>query len=322
MAARLFIDPWPPDYDSAVQIDEAEVEAHEADVRVETADWKPIRCETAGSLPLICFVDGIRRIEARVISQASDQIIYGLFGSTGVGTVLCRDGLAEVHDDLLIIKRYLIIGLQQEQSQSLRIGGTDLRFEGIAVPVNDPLSPFQALHNQMRMAEMQLGQSLLSNDSCVFVDGPLSYFTTAKEALVGIIKRIHRLYLPGECRGLLTQLRAGERTPLFLIHDERQRHDRYSCYLRLVEPRKIDHPLAGIVRLEVRAAVDMAKIVSLVNYASCELPRFASSPIRDPRAPQNLVPIGALEDALKRRLGDAILIRRAIEERIAEGVLV
>jgi hypothetical protein len=268
----------------------------------------------------MCFVDGVRRIEARVISQTSDQIIYGLFGSTGVGTVLCRDGLAEM--DLLAVRRYLIIGLQKEQTLDLRIGETDLHFEGIAVPVNNPLTPLEELQNQMRTEEMRLGQSLLSDDSCVFVDGPLSYFTTAKEALVGIIKRIHRLYLPSECLSLLTQLRAGERTPLFLIHEEKQRYDRYSCYLRLVEPQKIEHPLAGIVRLEIRSAVDQAKIVSLVNYASCELPRFASSPIRDPRAPQNLVPIGALEEELRRRLGDPVVIRRAIEERIAEGVLV
>jgi len=63
-------------------------------------------------------------------------------------------------------------------------------------------------------------------------------------------------------------------------------------------------------------------LISLVNYAAYELPRFASSPIRDARAPQNLVPIGALEDELKRRMGDPLLIRRAIEQRIAEGVSV
>lgn len=320
MSARFFIDPWPPDYDSAIQIDEADIEAPEADVRVETAEWKAICCKTVDSLPLMYFVDGVRRIEARVISEASDQIIYGLFGSTGVGTVLCRNGLAEMHDDLLTINRYLIIGLQQEQKQSLRVGETDLHFEGIAVSDNSPLTPLQQLQNLMRTEEMKLGQRFLSNDSCVFVDGPLSYFTTAKEALVGIIKRIHRIYLPREYRGLLTQLRRGERTPLFLIRD--QKYNRYSCYLRLAEPQEIEHPLAGIVRLEIRAAVDMAKIVNLVNYASCELPRFASSPIRDPRAPQNLVPIGALEDELKRRLGDPVLIRRAIEQKILEGVLV
>lgn len=316
--ARLFLDPWPPDYDSAVQIEESDTEVPDVDSRVESVDWKPIRCDTSDSLPLMCFVDGVRRVEARVISQEADQIIYGLFGSAGVGTVLCRSGLAEM--DLLTVRRYLIIGHQKKRSQGVRIGETRLEFEGIPIPTNTPTEALAALQNLMRTAEAELGQSLLSDDSCVFVDGPLSYFSTAKQALVGIIKRIHRLYLPNECLPLLVALRAGERTPLFLIHDGK--YDRYSCYLRLAQPQPIEHPLAGIVRLEIRASVDLAKIISLVNYASCELPRFASSPIRDPRAPQNLVPIGALEEELKRRLGDPVLIRRAIEERILEGVLV
>ncbi len=320
MALRLSVDPWPPDYDSAVQIDETDAEARQVDVRVETAEWKAICCATVDSFPLVCFVDGVLRVEIRVISEAENQIIYGLFGSTGAGTVVCRNGLAEMGQ--LAVRRYLIIGLQKERTQPLRIGETNLQFEGIAVAVNDPLSPWQELQNLMRAAEVKIGESLLSDQACVFMDGPLTYFTTAKEALVGIVKTIHRRYLPGEYQALLGQLRAGERTPLFLIHDEKQRYDRYSCYLRLAEPQGKDHRLAGIVRLEVRAAVDMAKIVSLVNYASCELPRFASSPIRDPRAPQNLVPIGALEDELRRRLGDPLLIRRAIEEKISEGVLI
>lgn len=315
---RLFLDPWPPDYDSAVQIDESDVQVPEVDFRVEIADWKAIPCEMLDSLPLMCFVDGVRRVEARVISQDSDQIVYGLFGSAGVGAVLCRNGLAEI--DLLTVRRYLIIGHQKEQSESVRIGEARLEFEGIPLPTNTPIEALAALQNLMRTAEAELGQNLLSVDTCVFVDGPLSYFSTAKQALVGIIKRIHRLYLPSECLPLLVELRDRERTPLFLIRDSK--YDRYSCYLRLAQPKPIDHPLAGIVRLEIRASVDLTKIISLVNYASCELPRFASSPIRDARAPQNLVPIGALEDELKRRLGDPVLIRRAIEERILEGVMV
>jgi hypothetical protein len=50
------------------------------------------------------------------------------------------------------------------------------------------------------------------------------------------------------------------------------------------------------------------------------LVRFASLSVRDPRAPQNLVPIGALEQELRRRMGDPLVIRRAIEKRISEGV--
>jgi hypothetical protein len=48
------------------------------------------------------------------------------------------------------------------------------------------------------------------------------------------------------------------------------------------------------------------------------LPVFASQPGRDPRAPQNLYPVGALETQLRHRLGDAQLVRRAIEAHLLE----
>jgi hypothetical protein len=74
--------------------------------------------------------------------------------------------------------------------------------------------------------------------------------------------------------------------------------------------------------LEVRAAHGIDRAVELADFAAKRLPGFASSAIRDPRAPQNLVPVGALEQELRRRMGDALLIRRGIERRIFEGVTV
>jgi hypothetical protein len=319
MPSRLLLDPWPPDYDSAVQIDEQEPQPEaQVDITIETLNWQPIRYDGWESIPLICFVDGVRRVEARVISQESDQVVYGLFGSVGVGSVFRRDGVAQL--DSLTVKRYLILGRGNTRSEQIRIGECTLNFEGISTAATSPLEVLAELQNLMRTSEAQLGQMLLSDDACVFADGPLSYFSTATQALVGIIKRIHRLYLPSGCLSLLSQLGPSERTPLFSIRDGK--YDRYSCYLRLVQPQQVEHPLAGIVRLEVRAAIGLEKSLRLINYASSELPKFASSPIRDARAPQNLVPVGALEEELRRRLGDAVLVRRAIENRIYEGVQV
>jgi hypothetical protein len=53
---------------------------------------------------------------------------------------------------------------------------------------------------------------------------------------------------------------------------------------------------------------------------SHNLPRFASRPEHDPRAPQNLLPVGALEKRLRHELGDQAFIRRAIEDQLARGV--
>jgi hypothetical protein len=50
----------------------------------------------------------------------------------------------------------------------------------------------------------------------------------------------------------------------------------------------------------------------LADAATRAVTRFASSPIKDPRAPQNLVPVGGLERHLRHRLGDRDLLERAL----------
>jgi hypothetical protein len=57
-----------------------------------------------------------------------------------------------------------------------------------------------------------------------------------------------------------------------------------------------------------------------VDTSARTLPRFASDPIRDPRAPQNLYPVGALEACLRHRMGDATIVRRATLARLHEEV--
>jgi hypothetical protein len=157
-------------------------------------------------------------------------------------------------------------------------------------------------------------------DTCVFADGPLNYFSAATAPLVGVIKRIYLPYLDAAHFGLVAQLKPGERTPLFSIRDGK--YDRYSWYQRLAIPRVMEHELSGVVRLEVRAALGLQQACDLANFAAARLPEFASTAVRDPRAPQNLLPVGALEEHLRCRLGDVVIIRRAIERRIYEGVTI
>ena len=76
--------------------------------------------------------------------------------------------------------------------------------------------------------------------------------------------------------------------------------------------------LHGVVRLEAPSGPGLEAARELADLSARELPRFASDPARDPRAPQNLLPIGALETRLKHRLGDHAVIRRAIEARLHE----
>ena len=108
---------------------------------------------------------------------------------------------------------------------------------------------------------------------------------------------------------MLGLLDVGERTPIFKFGE--QRLERYSWYLRLATRRAIDGAMAGLVRLEVAAFDGLDSASELAELTGATLPRFAPTPGRDPRAPQNLYPIGALESRLRHRLGDPALIRRA-----------
>jgi hypothetical protein len=74
------------------------------------------------------------------------------------------------------------------------------------------------------------------------------------------------------------------------------------------------------VRLETPAGRGLAEAIRLADLSAREIPRFASSPARDPRAPQNLYPIGGLEDRLKHLLGDPLLLRRAVEASLHSEV--
>ena len=64
--------------------------------------------------------------------------------------------------------------------------------------------------------------------------------------------------------------------------------------------------------LRVESAAGEAEALALAAVSLSVFPRLASRPFRDPRAPQNLVPVGALERELGRRLGSAALVRRRL----------
>jgi len=69
--------------------------------------------------------------------------------------------------------------------------------------------------------------------------------------------------------------------------------------------------------LECSADLTAEDAVALADVTAQVLPRLASAPHKDPRAPQNLVPIGGLERQLRHRLGDAALLYRALRGALA-----
>ncbi|HYM76081.1 MAG TPA: DNA double-strand break repair nuclease NurA [Candidatus Dormibacteraeota bacterium] len=313
----LRLDPWPPEYDSAVQFGDIEgASTGTVNAGVETQDWQAIAPGSTGEYEELCFVDGVRRIEARVIADSNDKMIHGLFGSIGVGAVRVRGASASFTG--ITVERFLILGEGLLQKEEIEVGEHALVFEGLASAQNSPIELLGELQNVMRTREAHLGKGLSSRNVCVFADGPLTYFASSRDEVVGIIKTIHLPYLTAKHFSVVGRLLPGQRTPLFGIEDGK--YDRYSWFLRLASGRKLDHALAGVIRLEVRAALGLENARRIANASAHELPRFVSSAARDPRAPQNLAPVGNLETELRHRLGDALLLRRGIEKRLLEGV--
>ena len=126
---------------------------------------------------------------------------------------------------------------------------------------------------------------------------------------LGFIKSHQIAYLEPRLHSMVASLGAGERTPVFLIGGS---WDRFSWYLRLPGP--TSHPWAGIARVECAANVTAAEVIELAHLSQAVLPRFASEEFKDPRAPQNLYPVGALEKELRRRLGHPGLVYRALRQ--------
>jgi hypothetical protein len=97
------------------------------------------------------------------------------------------------------------------------------------------------------------------------------------------------------------------------------RHPRYSWYVRLAPAAPFAHGFAGVARLEISQSTGLAEAVWASDLTRAS-PRLASTPDRDPRAPQNLLPVGALEHHLRHRLGDPAWIRRLLLTSLAEAI--
>jgi hypothetical protein len=307
----LRLDPWGAEYEGSIQIGE-EDEVVPVDIRVEQAAWCAIRPSPAPPPGPIAFVDGVRRVEHRLLIADADRTVFGLLGSFGVGAVWV-DARARVGADA--IGRVVVAGggLLLDPFVAPVDGHGSLAFEPRAEPENTPVAPVEGLQKAMRREEAALAERLSAEVDVVFLDGPLTFLTAARGKVVGFVKRLLRSYLDPCAHSLLPRLEVGERTPLFLVPGK---EPRYSWYVRIARGRAIESALTGVVRLEARAARGLAESTALADLSAREMPRFASTAIHDARAPQNLFPIGGLEARLKHLLGDPAVVRRAIEARL------
>lgn len=301
MAASFTVESWDPDFGTAVPATELAPTEAEVDPFVElpAADWAPID-PSATEIGSVTFIDGVRRIDARVWISEGPRVGPGICASCAAGSVdEGRIREVTVHRELFT-------------SSDVRSIETSLGSYHLSrVERRDQESLYAAVQQRLREIERDVAVRVTGKGKLLVVDGPLSA-SHPKGATVGYVKTHQVSYLPDELSTSLYHLKPGQRTPLFLTTTSWRRH---SCYLRL--PGARIQPWSGIVRLEVDGDGALAEAVRIVNRACAALPRFASLPHKDPRAPQNLFPIGGLERELRRRLGDARLLYRALREAAA-----
>ena len=312
----LRADPWAPDYGMGFEARLDETQAR-ADPLVETPDWSRPIVPEAAERGTVWFVDGVRRVELRLIADDEDgRRAPGLFGSFAVGAVRC-DGRAVFTDH--VIGRLVVVGGDlRPQPAEVDVGASRLTYEPASEPGDDPDVPVLRLQKVMQQHEAVLAaRTAAAGDGLVLVDGRLGGLEATASPVVGVVKRFVRAYLEPEHDALLPRLAPGQRTPLFGLVYEKQPLERFAWYTRLVATRRAWHDHAGLVRCEVRAGVGLDEARMLADRVSALLPAFAGRP-SDPRFPQNLAPVGGLETWLQHRMGHRGLIRRALTAWITE----
>lgn len=314
---QVRIDPWEVDYGSETPLEPLAASSDEEvalDIEVPPDLWAPVRPGPARAPDRVFFVDGVRRLESRLVVRNGGAVVHGGFGSFAVGCVEVCPGRASFGDTAL--GREVVLGSGERLPHDVPVRG-HIVYAARSSPEPEPDAPLRTIQANMRRAEGQLARRLADlGDTLVITDGPLSFESQGRGTAVGLIKRVTRLYLPGSFTPLLAALPAAARTPLFAIRGSKGGFGRYAWFLRLAEVRAAESDLHGLVRLEVRENVGRDAARLLADLTAVLLPRFAPARSRDPRSPQNLIPIGALEQQLRRALGDQRLVRRWIETLI------
>jgi hypothetical protein len=313
--AMLRVDPWDPEYGTSLEFEALDELPQTVELDIEPVQWQPIAPRARADLPCCAFIDGVRRIDVRLFAEEEGVTAPALAGSWAVGAAWSTrpPSVREI-----VVGRTLVVGGSLTHGDvTPHVGRDELRYVFIGVAGTTPLDPIVGLQNVMREAEATLARRIfLSTEAdLLLLDGPLTYF--ADGPIVGMIKRQSRSYLPEDRSAILNALGEAERTPLFQLGE--QRLERYSWYARLARVRPIDGTMTGVVRLEVPKEVGIEEARALADLTTAVLPRFASVVGRDPRAPQNLYPVAQLERVLRHRLGDAALVRRAVEVALWEA---
>lgn len=300
---KFSVQAWAAEYGPTAGLELAEGESIDASVELPEGEWRPlgVRAEPA---PEALFVDGVRRVDANLWIEGPDGVaVLALAASYAAGAVLSNHKAVVVGEE---VRRGIFTSAANAESVATPYGPYQVHLSEGELAETLWLS----LQGQMSVLE-GLVAAAHADAPLIIVDGPLSHRRHVPGA-VGYIKTQHVHYLPEKLRPILGALGAGERTPIFLIGGGAW--NRLSWYAKL--PLKSSGSVDGLIRAEV-AAGDIASARRVADVMTATIVRFASAAHKEPRAPQNLYPIGGLERRLRHRLGNRDLLVRGLRRLAA-----
>ena len=318
----FWVDAWDPSYAAAVDTDgdgpAAESTATlDPDVELPAAAWAPLPYPVDLRPPaVVLLVDGVRRTDARLWTAEPDGTSYpGLAASYAAGVVRCDlhrgvAGLAAAR-----VER----GLFTASPTATEVDAGQVRYPVHRISRPDLPSLQQAVQGPLAALEVRVAtearDGLPDRADLLVVDGPLRGRAHLPRT-IGYVKTHHKQYLPPELTAVVTSLPPGRRCPIFRLGTS---WTRFTWYLRL--PGGSGAPWSGVVRVECSAELTVPAAVALADLSVVTMPRFAAAAYKDPRAPQNLIPIAGLEHRLRSRLGDSALLHRTLTRAAARPAL-
>ncbi|CAN5223774.1 hypothetical protein BH23ACT9_BH23ACT9_19630 [soil metagenome] len=330
------LDSWRADYAFPYEVQEADTAtpdpdrgAVDVDVEAPAHDWAAITPHPdTPPFEVVRFIDGVQCSDAVIWIDDPDrgQPYPGLVASWGAGVITSRPDGADL--ERVVIERGVFsdarsLGPIIAGNLTWRPRTPEPVVDGDGTPLpgtGDPMVLRERLGVARRSLEDRVGQvGDDDEDSLVVYDG-LLHATARPLTAVGLAKRAHRIYLPEGLQSLQRSLRCGQRTPLFATDVQRRR---LSFYLALSDPLPpaVADPGSCVARIELStgASTTVGQAAAFADRVAATLPRYASEPHVDPRAPQNLMPIRSLESELRRRLGRPSVIRPLLATEAAHS---
>lgn len=313
---RLKLDLRPPMRESIVDAAVEEDDSVAIDDAVETANWAPVSPSHRGADPPLTFVDGVQQTHARVFAESST----GAWPTPGIVASCAAGAVAPWSDDpfrFSRVERRVILGHGQlPPPVTIRSTSGEYTFAPLSAAGDDPAALDHKL-NQLRadLELMVVHACIDAMPGLIVVDGRLP--PVVSPSVVGLIKTPHRIELTAEKHArVLNGLGRGERTPIYKVQRSERTYYRWFICLRTAGAWDIAQQGLAIIEMDDAASIEEA--VAVADTTARQLCRYASSPARDARAPQNLLPVGRLEDWLRRRLGDSEHLRRRLAEAFRE----